>query len=107
MKSFLHKHAAAVIGVLSGFDRLVFRGSLREICYGGGMGRYLSQAGVLLKEFGAHAEAVTERIKAASIRKAETLGREVRYLESARTGKAAAAREIAARDGITEGWSAC
>ena len=103
MKSFLHKHAASVIGVLSGFDRLVFRGSLREICHGGGMGRYLSQAGVLLKEFGAHAEAVTERIKAASIKKAATLGREVRYLESARTRKEAVARKIAARDGITEG----
>lgn len=66
MKSFLQKHAAAVIGVLSGFDRLVFRGSLREICYGGGMGRYLSQARVLLKEFAGHAEAVTKRIRAAS-----------------------------------------
>ena len=60
MKSFLQKHAASrsllgstVIGILSGFDRLVFRGSLREICYAGGMRRYLSQAKVLLKGFGA------------------------------------------------------
>jgi hypothetical protein len=80
MKSFLHKHAAFVIGVLSGFDRLVFRGSLLEICYAAGMRRYLSQASVLLKEFGAHVDEVTERIKAASTKKAETLGREVRYL---------------------------
>ena len=103
MKSFLHKHAASVIGVLSGFDRLVFRGSLREICYAAGMRRYLWQAKVLLKGFGAHADAVTERIKAASIKKAERLGREVRYLASARTRKETVAREIAARDGITEG----
>ena len=63
MKTFLQKHAASVTGILSGFDRLVFRGSLREISYVDGMRRYLSQAGVLLKAFGAHAEAVTERIK--------------------------------------------
>ena len=103
MKSFLHKHAASVIGILSGFDRLVFRGSLREICYAAGMRRYLWQARVLLKGFGTHADAVTERIKAASIKKAERLGREVRYLASARTRKETVAREIAARDGITEG----
>jgi len=103
MKSFVQKHAAHVMGILSGFDRLVFRGSLRELCYPGGMRRYLSQAGVLLKEFAAHAEAVTERIKAASIQKAQTLGREVRYLPSAQTRKEAVAKEIAARDDITEG----
>ena len=57
MKTFLQKHASSVMGILSGFDRLVFRGSLREICYARGMRRYLSQAGVLLKVFGAHAEA--------------------------------------------------
>ncbi len=68
MKTFLQKHAASVTGILSGFDRLVFRGSLREISYVNGMRRYLSQAGVLLKAFGAHAEAVTERIKAASVK---------------------------------------
>jgi hypothetical protein len=103
MKSFLYKHAASVIGVLSGFDRLVFRGSLREICYAAGMRRYLWQTQVLLKGFGAHADAVTDRIKAASTKKAETLGREVRYLASAGTRKETVAREIAARDGITEG----
>jgi hypothetical protein len=103
MKSFVQKHAAGVMGILSGFDRLVFRGSLREICYAEGMRRYLGAAGVLLKEFGAHVEAVTERIKAASLKAAGTLGREVRYLPSAQARKEEIAREIAARDGITEG----
>jgi hypothetical protein len=91
------------MGILSGFDRLVFRGSLREICYAEGMRRYLSTAGVLLKEFGAHAEAVTERVKAASLEAAKALGREVRYLPSAQVRKEEVAREIAVRDGIAEG----
>ena len=38
MKSFIQKHAADVIGVLSGFDRLVFRGTLRTLSYVEGMG---------------------------------------------------------------------
>ncbi len=103
MKTFLQKHAASVTGILSGFDRLVFRGSLREISYVNGMRRYLSQAGVLLKAFGAHAEAVTARVKAASVKVAQTAGRPVRYLPSAQTSKEGVARGIAARDGITEG----
>ncbi len=103
MKTFLQKHAASVTGILSGFDRLVFRGSLREIGYVDGTRRYLSQAGVLLKAFGAHAEAVTERIKAASVKVAQAAGRPVRYLPSAQTSKEGVARGIAARDSITEG----
>jgi hypothetical protein len=67
------------------------------------MRRYLSRAGVLLKEFGAYAERITERIKAASIRKAQASGREVRYLPSTQTSKEKVAKAIAARDGITEG----
>jgi hypothetical protein len=34
MKEFIAKHQAQILGVLSGFDRLVFRGTLRGIAYG-------------------------------------------------------------------------
>ena len=33
MKEFIAKHAEGIAGVLSGFDRLVFRGTLRPISY--------------------------------------------------------------------------
>ena len=33
MENFLNKHAADVIDVLSGFDRLVFRGTLRILTH--------------------------------------------------------------------------
>jgi DNA-binding XRE family transcriptional regulator len=51
MDTFLHKHAANVIGVLNGFDRLVFRGVLRRLVYIAGMKSYLWAANVLLKDF--------------------------------------------------------
>ena len=41
MTEFRSKYAASIAGTLSGFDRLVFRGSLRKIAYPFGMEGYL------------------------------------------------------------------
>ena len=58
METFISKHAGAVIGVLSGFDRLVFRGTLRQLAYSGGMMAYLWAEKVLLKDFAEHASGI-------------------------------------------------
>src|SRR5260370_36778319 len=42
MNEFIARHAQGITGVLSGFDRLVFRGTLRPISYPEGMMGYLS-----------------------------------------------------------------
>jgi hypothetical protein len=89
--------------VLSGFDRLVFRGTLRSIAYAAGMNRYLSSNEVLLKNFGAHVEQVSHRLKTASLAEAVATRRPVRYLASAAFSKEKIARGIAAQDGITAG----
>jgi hypothetical protein len=57
--------------VITGFDRLVFHGTLRAIAYGLGMKSYLYHSGVLLKEFGAHVEQTSEALKAASLQAAQ------------------------------------
>ena len=41
MQEFTAKYADKIQGVVNGFDRLVFRGSLRKICYPFGMEGYL------------------------------------------------------------------
>ena len=46
MDSFVHKYAGLVAGVLSGFDRLIFRGTLRTLAFTKGMMGYLWAAGV-------------------------------------------------------------
>ena len=56
-------------GVLSGFDRLVLRGTLRSIAYAGGMSQYLSSKHVLLKQFGSHVEQVSQHLKTTSLAK--------------------------------------
>ena len=47
MKTFLATFGHLVLGVLHGFDRLVFRGHLRQLSYAHGMDCYLSANRVL------------------------------------------------------------
>ena len=57
----------------------------------------------MLKEFGKHAETVSNTLKAAGRRVAEAASRPVHYLRSPKTNKEKVALEIAERDQITKG----
>jgi len=103
MKSFIQKHGKDVMGTLSGFDRLVFRGHIRRLSFVEGMTSYLSSAGVLLKDFGQHVLRVTSRIKEASLALAQHTLRPVKYLQSSQIHKEDVAREIAMKDNVSEG----
>ena len=103
MHEFIARYPDQVAGTLSGFDRLVFRGTLRPINFVEGMWHYLHANEVLLKEFKAHVGGVTERIKMASTAEAERLGRPVRYLNSSTIDKNDLARQIAKEDSIEQG----
>ncbi len=103
MNQFNQKYGESVIGTLSGWDRLVFRGTLRTLCYVQGMMGYLYRAGVLLKNFGEHAQAMTERLIESSITAAEEAGRPVEYLQSSKIRKDEYARNIALDDNIQQG----
>lgn len=103
MQRFLQKHADKFTGVLSGFDRLVLRGTLRALSYIAGMKGFLWDRQILLKDFGDFAQAATERLKSATEEHAERLGRPVVYLTSAQTSKEEVALRVAERDGVTEG----
>src|SRR5689334_12050443 len=99
MKGFTAKYADRLAGVLSGFDRLLFRGTLRRLSYVSGLQQYLDARGILLKQFGAHAQAVSERVKHACRTAAETAGIPIEYLASATISKEDRARAIAAERG--------
>ena len=103
MQQFVAKHAEDVIGTLSGFDRLVFRGTLRTLCYRSGLMTYLGVVRVLLMNFAEHALTLTEQLKDASLALARQIGRPVQYLTSAASNKEDVARRIAARDHIEQG----
>ena len=103
MREFIAKHRDKISGLLSGFDRLVFRGTLRSISFPDGMRHYLHANDVLLKDFGSHVDRVSKQLKDASLSKAQALGRPTQYLASSQVSKEEIAREVMARDGIAEG----
>ena len=103
MNALVPKNADHVIGVLSGWDRLVFRGTLRMLAYANGMAAYLSRIGTLLKDFGDHAKAMPQQLIEASLQRAEAAARPVKYLPSPKTRKDEYARQIAREDKVTEG----
>lgn len=103
MERFLQKHADRITGVLSGFDRLVLRGTLRSIAFVAGFKGFLWDRQILWKHFGDFAQEATERLKDATSSRLEALGRPLVYLPSARIDKEQRALEIARRDGVRDG----
>ena len=81
MKAFVQRFADKILGVISGFDRIRFRGSLRMLASVGGTGAWLHAKGIVLKEFLPFAENLTKQLRRQSKQIAEEAGRTVRYLE--------------------------
>jgi hypothetical protein len=102
VKTFLQRFGGVVLGVLCGFDRLVFRGKLRQLYSPHGMNCYLGANHVLRKDFKAHANAVTQQVLNASLMSQAEQEDRYRYLHAG-TDKDAVAREIAAKHAITQG----
>lgn len=103
MERFLDRHKDRIAGSISGFDRMRFTGTLRYLAHVEGMGKFLSSQGVLLKEFGAYVERISEQIKQYAYAIAEKRERPVEYVASSSVSKEDIANKIAERDGIKEG----
>lgn len=102
-ESFLSKFGRHITGILCGFDRLRFRGTLRLLFQPTAMERYLCSCGVLMKNFKSFSEQITMRVKAAAYAAAKAAGRPLEYLRDGQLSKEEYARQIARRDGIKEG----
>ena len=108
MDIFLKKHEESILGVIEGFDRIIFKGYLTSMFPDGAFGRYLYKRGVLLKDAGKFFESETEVLIQHAKATAKQAGRPYHYLECAHThasgqSKEAMARAIAEQDGISEG----
>jgi hypothetical protein len=102
-QSFYSKFGQYVTAVLSGFDRIRFRGTLRMLFDPAMMERYLGYCGILIKNFKSFAESTTAKVKASAYQAAAIAGRPVQYLRDAGVAKEELARELARRDKIKEG----
>lgn len=103
MQELMQRLGASVTGMLRGFDRVRFRGTLRLLCNSGGMLSWLNQNQVDLADFGEFTQGLTERTLAASLARMTDAGRPVEYVASSSVSKEEIALSIARRDGIKEG----
>ena len=102
MKQFIKKHNEKIAGTIGCFDRVLFKGHL-PISSAGGMANFLRERGVLFKDFGKFVQGPAQQLKQHAIDMARNTNRPYVYVNSKHIRKEDLAREIAKRDGITEG----
>jgi hypothetical protein len=103
----INKYREQIHGTLSGFDRLVFRGSLRRLQYGRwdrdlqpmvaqGMEQYLCSNHILFKDYWEYVKGVSQKVKQASVKPFENQGLPVQFLRNPAADKEEIARAITA-----------
>jgi hypothetical protein len=103
MQRFIARFGSLVSGVLSGFDRLVFRGYLPPLLWKFGIQTFLSKVRVRGAEFKQYALRTSERVKLAALAEAQEQGRPIRYLSSSSDSKEDLARAVLAERPIEQG----
>ena len=101
MNEFVRKHEDRIHGVLSCFDRMLFRGYL-PIMSGWSMAQLLKAHEIDSASVKPFLLSNAERVKAHAVALARKHGRPFEYLGS-KLRKEDAARNVAERDGITDG----
>jgi len=114
MQHFIEKYRDQILGVLSGFDRLVFRGSLRRlnasyldrtrnVVVAKGMEEYCWQNQILFKNYADHVRRVSEKLKSTSLQPYREGDIPIEFLPDTSVDKDQRARQIAAKRGIRSG----
>lgn len=103
MERFVARYGSLVTSILSGFDRLVFRGTLLPLMRELGMYTFLKRSGVRLLDYKPFVQATSERVKEAAQRPAREHERPIRYLQSSTINKEAFARRLLAEHPLDEG----
>lgn len=103
MKQFIRNHDSDLLGVLSGFDRIRFRGTQRWLATERGLMSFLCKPRILLKDFVKYSQRLTKEIRGRLNMLAAESGRPSHFPGSTRTRKEDLARKIAAEDNITDG----
>ena len=110
MDTLFHKYGDKIKGILEGFDRIVFKGILRPLCYAAGMQAFLSSHNVLNKDYKdwvmSKSAAIIQNAEEYTQRQCAT---DIKYLASCHTRKETQAHEQQKKLGIQTGligvWS--
>jgi hypothetical protein len=101
VKKFIDQFTSRINGVISCFDRILFKGYL-PLGWPGAMEGLLARQGLKIKDFKSFVMRHSEQIKEHAESLAQRAGRPFLYLNG-RVRKEDYARDIAERDGLTEG----
>lgn len=112
MYKFLERYHDQILGVLSGFDRVVFHGTIRRLHEGfynnrrekvaRGMQEYLWENGILFKDYKDRINGISRMVKKQSMAPFHQQGLVVRHLRGP-ADKEAVAKAIALEQGIAQG----
>jgi|307.fasta_scaffold26106_2 hypothetical protein len=102
MNEFISRYGHQINGVITGFDRLVFRGNL-ALNHEPGMKGYLWANGIAWKDYAAYVCEISKKVKQASLAPMEAAHRPVRYLSNGKESKEQLARTIAQQDRVVSG----
>jgi hypothetical protein len=103
MNNFVLKYRQKIKGVLTGFDRLVFKGLISKLNYTKGMAAFLFSKNVLLKNFETYVEKQTNLFRKYNYEYIEKTKRPYQYLNSSTLRKDEIAKGILENDKITDG----
>ena len=103
MKQFIAKFESQIQGVLSGFDRVVFRGSLRRLTHPQGMKMFLIRNGLLCKQYLDYVKKVSQDLKHASLEPFRQQRLPIEFIHNPKADKDQIARSHAANLGIRVG----
>jgi hypothetical protein len=103
MKMFLERFGKHVNGVVSGWDRLALRGTIRWLASVQGLGSYLGVHNILLKDFSGWAQSLTDTIRDSCDKLADSWAIHKQYLPSSSVDKEQLARQIATQRSISSG----
>ena len=92
-----------IVGSISGWDRIRFRGTIRWLASMRGIGSFMSTRGILLKDFGKWAEGITKAVRKRCAEQAARMKIPMLYLRSSGIDKEAMARRIAQDRDVREG----
>src|SRR5574340_549758 len=103
MEKFLERYHSKITGVLSTFDRMIFKGHILPFFQRSNRHYYLFQEKVLFKDFGTYAKKVSDVIKDNARELSVKESRPLIYLDSSRSRKEDMARKIQEEDAVREG----
>jgi hypothetical protein len=103
MERFLKRHASRILGSISGFDRILFRGVLRSISYVQGLDYFMGNQRVGFKDFRGFVEKFSAGIKARAEWIARKSGRPFLYVSSGAASKEALVRKVLEEKPVKEG----